>query len=67
MAPPKRKRNIKFKLAVIKFTEQTSGEATARQFGMNPKQVRIVNSHFNFYFEVDQKRARLQGGGREKC
>ena len=39
MATPKRK-HIKFKLTVIKFAEQNSGEATARHFGIDPKRVR---------------------------
>ncbi|XP_010878873.2 uncharacterized protein LOC105016622 isoform X4 [Esox lucius] len=40
MAPPRRKHDIKFKMAVIKFGERNSGEATARHFGVDPKRVR---------------------------
>ena len=62
-----RKFDMTFKLAVVKYAEQHSGEAAARQFNVDPKRVRDwkkLKSEMTFQADSDGKRARLSGGGR---
>ena len=35
-----KKKKFKFKLSVIKYTEENSGEAATRRFSVDPKRVR---------------------------
>ncbi len=69
----RRKKNKKydatFKLGVIKYAEQTSGEAAARAFNVDPKRVREwkkQKGELTLLANKDGKRARLSGGGRKK-
>ncbi|KAJ8397484.1 hypothetical protein AAFF_G00437600 [Aldrovandia affinis] len=67
---PNKKYDVKFKLEVIKYSEQNSAEATARHFGIDPKRVRQWLGQKEKLFNVPpsehRQRARLQGGGRKK-
>ncbi|XP_046880826.1 uncharacterized protein LOC124470774 [Hypomesus transpacificus] len=69
MGKTKRKHNIQFKLQVINYAEQHSGEATARHFNIDSKRVRDWKSQKDDLVcmsQLDQTRARLGGGGRKK-
>ncbi|KAK0134673.1 TBC1 domain family member 13 [Merluccius polli] len=60
--------DLKFKLSVVKFAEQNSGEAAARHFSVDSKRVREWRknkSELQHLSEEDSKRARLRGGGRK--
>ena len=64
-----RKFDVKFKLAVVKYAEQNSGLAAARQFNVDPKRVREWKQKKGELLSqsaIDGKRARLSGGGRKK-
>ncbi|KAK0155317.1 Pogo transposable element with KRAB domain [Merluccius polli] len=68
-ATPRKKYDLKFKLSVVKFAEQNSGEAAARHFSVDPKRVREWRknkSELQHLSEEDSKRARLRGRGRKK-
>ena len=62
---PKRKFDIKFKEKVLKFAEEHSGEKAAKQFVIDPRQIRYWKNEFN---AAKKTRARLAGasGGRRK-
>ena len=65
----KKKYDLKFKLSVIKFAEQNSGEAAARHFSVDPKGVREWRkrkAELQRLSEEDGTRSRLRGGGRKK-
>ena len=65
-----KKYNLKFKLSVVKYTEEYSGQAAARSFSVDPKRVRDWRKNktdFQRLSEEDSKRARLPGGGRKKA
>lgn len=65
----KRKFEMKFKLAVVKYAEQNSGEAAAREFNVDPKRVREwkkKKGELASHAATDATRARLSGGGRKK-
>ena len=69
METKRKKYDLTFKLTVVKFAEQNSGEAAARRFSIDPKRVREWRKHkaeLQRLSEEDDKRARLQGGGRKK-
>ena len=60
---------MKFKLSVVKYAEENSGEAAARCFYVDPKRVRDWRKNrteLQHLSEEDSKRARLPGGGRKK-
>ena len=66
----KRKFDLTFKLAVVRYAEQHSGEAAARQFHVDPRRIREwkkQKSEMTFQADSDGKRARLSGGGRKKA
>lgn len=68
MAPHK-KYDVKFKLNVVQYAEENSGEAAARHFGVDPKRVRKWKKNKTKLQELakeNDKRARLHGGGRKK-
>uniref|UniRef100_A0A671XQP1 HTH CENPB-type domain-containing protein n=1 Tax=Sparus aurata TaxID=8175 RepID=A0A671XQP1_SPAAU len=73
MAPAqkrKQKYDLKFKLSVVKYAEENSGEAAARHFCVDPKRVRDWRKNkkeLQRLSEEDSKRARLPGGGRKKA
>ncbi|KAM4625025.1 uncharacterized protein ACJ7VT_003510 [Polymixia lowei] len=69
MAANRKKYDLKFKLSVVNFAEQNSGEAAARHFSVDPKRVREWKKNkleLQRLPEEDCKRARLRGGGRKK-
>uniref|UniRef100_A0A6Q2ZKZ2 HTH CENPB-type domain-containing protein n=1 Tax=Esox lucius TaxID=8010 RepID=A0A6Q2ZKZ2_ESOLU len=69
METKKKKYDLTFKLTVVKFAEQNSGEAAARHFSIDPKRVREwrkLKAELQRLSEEDNKRARLRGGGRKK-
>ena len=73
MAPVQQKNkkyDLKFKLSVVKYAEENSGEAAARRFSVDPKRVRDWRKNkteLQRLSEEDSKRARLPGGGRKKA
>ncbi|KAL2091434.1 hypothetical protein ACEWY4_013697 [Coilia grayii] len=73
MAPVPRKYkkyNFKFKLSVIKYAEEISGEAAAKHFSVDPKRVREwrkQKSELQRLSEEGSKNVRLPGGGRKKA
>ncbi|KAJ0055712.1 hypothetical protein NL108_009966 [Boleophthalmus pectinirostris] len=73
MAPVQRKNkkyDLKFKLSVVKYAEENSGEAAARRFSVDPKRVRDWRKNKTELLrrsEEDSERARLPGGGRKKA
>ncbi|XP_041959944.1 uncharacterized protein LOC121718798 isoform X2 [Alosa sapidissima] len=70
MTTMRKKYDLAFKLTVVKFAEQNSGEAAARHFSVDPKRVREwrkVKTELERLSEEDCKRARLRGGGRKKA
>ncbi|ROJ25353.1 Pogo transposable element with KRAB domain [Anabarilius grahami] len=60
METKRKKYDLTFKLTVVKFAEQNSGEAAARHFSVDPKRVREWRKN-------KAERARLRGGGRKKA
>ena len=65
----KQKYDLKFKLSVIKYAEENSGEAAASRFSVDPNRVRDWRKNKTEpqrLSEEDSKRARLPGGGRKK-
>ena len=65
-----KKYDLKFKLSVIKYTEENSGEAAARRFSVDPKRGRDGRKNqteLQRLSEEDSNRARLPGGGRKKA
>uniref|UniRef100_A0A672HC15 HTH CENPB-type domain-containing protein n=1 Tax=Salarias fasciatus TaxID=181472 RepID=A0A672HC15_SALFA len=65
-----KKYDLKFKVAVVNYAEQNSGEAAARHFSVDPRRVREWRKNktaLQRLSEVDSKRARLRGGGRKKA
>ncbi|CAJ1086716.1 transcriptional regulator Kaiso isoform X1 [Xyrichtys novacula] len=65
----KRGFDLTFKLAVVKYAEQHSGEGAARQFHMDLNSIREwkkQKSEMTFQADSDGKCARLSGGGRKK-
>ena len=56
---------MKFKLSVLKYAEENSGEAAARRFSVDPKRVR--ETELQRLSEEDSNRARLPAGGRKKA
>uniref|UniRef100_A0A672LAG7 HTH CENPB-type domain-containing protein n=1 Tax=Sinocyclocheilus grahami TaxID=75366 RepID=A0A672LAG7_SINGR len=70
METKRKKYDLTFKLTVVKFAEQNSGEAAARHFSVDPKRVREWRKNkaeLQRLSEEDDKRARLRGGGRKKA
>ncbi|XP_041959948.1 uncharacterized protein LOC121718798 isoform X4 [Alosa sapidissima] len=70
MTTKKKKFDLAFKLTVVKFAEQNSGEAAARHFSVHPRSVlkwRKIKTELERLSEEDCKRARLRGGGRKKA
>ncbi|XP_076137522.1 uncharacterized protein LOC143120928 isoform X3 [Alosa pseudoharengus] len=70
MMTKRKKYDLAFKLTVVKFAEQNSGEAAARHFSVDPKRVREwrkIKTELERLSEEDYKRARLRGGGRKKA
>lgn len=70
METKRKKYDLTFKLTVVKFAEQNSGEAAARHFSVDPKRVREWRKNkaeLQRLSEEDVKRARLRGGGRKKA
>ena len=73
MAPVQKKYkkyDLKFKLSVVKYAEENSGEAAARRFSVDPKRVRDwrkSKTELQRLSEEDSNRARLPGGGRKKA
>ncbi|XP_049442137.1 transcriptional regulator Kaiso isoform X1 [Epinephelus fuscoguttatus] len=64
-----RKFDMEFKLAVVKYAEQHSGEAAAREFNVDPRRVREwkkKKGEMASQAATDAKRLRLSGGGRKK-
>ena len=64
------KYNLKFKLSVVKYAEENSGEAAARRFSVDPMRVRDWRKNkteLQRLSEEDSNRARLPGGGRKKA
>ena len=72
MAPvqQKNKYDLKFKISVVKYAEEKSGEAAARRFSVDPKtgrDCRKNQTELQRLSEEDSSRARLPGGGRKKA
>ncbi|ROJ57631.1 Synaptonemal complex protein SC65 [Anabarilius grahami] len=70
METKRKKYDLTFKLTVVKFAEQNSGEAAARHFSVDPKRVREWRKNkaeLQRLSKEDDKRARLRGGGRKKA
>ena len=62
-----KKYDLKFKLSVIKYAEENSGEAAARRFSVDPKRVRDWRKNkteLQSLSQEDSNRVRLPGGGR---
>ena len=60
-----KKYDLKFKLSVVKYAEENSGEAAARRFSVDSKRVR--ETELQRLSEEDSNRARLPGGGRKRA
>ena len=60
-----KKYHLKFKLSVVKYAEENSGEAAARCFSVDQKRVR--ETELERLSEEDINRARLPAGGRKKA
>ncbi|KAG1968293.1 pogo transposable element with KRAB domain [Pimephales promelas] len=70
MATKRKQYDLTFKLTVVKFAEQNSGEAAARHFSVDPKRVREWRKNKAELQRLSNeggKRARLRGGGRKKA
>ena len=73
MAPVQQKKikyELKFKLSVIKYAEENSGEAAAWSFSVDPMRGRDWwknQTELQYLSEEDSNRARLPGGGRKKA
>ena len=65
MQQKNKKYDLKFKLSVVKYAEENSGEAAARRFSVDPKRVR--ETELQRLSEEDSNRARLPAGGRKKA
>ena len=63
---PRRKFEIQFKEKVLKSAEEHSGEKAAKQFNIDPKQIRYWKKQKNELNATKKNRARLAGGGRKK-
>ena len=66
----KQKYDLKFKLSVIKYAKENSGEADTRFLSVDSKRVRDWRKNkmeLQRLSEEDSKRARLPGGGRKKA
>ncbi|KAL2098760.1 hypothetical protein ACEWY4_005240 [Coilia grayii] len=65
---PKRKFTVAFKLEVLKYATENSGEQTARHFNIDARQVRAWKKQKNALVDaaklISPRRARIQGGGR---
>ncbi|XP_062395903.1 zinc finger protein 135-like [Sardina pilchardus] len=62
--------NLAFKLRVLKFAEEHSGEATARHFSVDPRSIRLWRKNkaeLQSLAKEDCNRARLRGGGRKRA
>ena len=69
METERKKYDLAFKLTVVKFAEQNSGEAAGRHFSIDPKRVREWRKHkaeLQRLSEEDNKSTRLRVGGRKK-
>uniref|UniRef100_A0A673H0R0 HTH CENPB-type domain-containing protein n=1 Tax=Sinocyclocheilus rhinocerous TaxID=307959 RepID=A0A673H0R0_9TELE len=70
METKRKKYDLTFKLTVVKFAEQNSGEAAARHFSVDPKRAKRVRKNkaeLQRLSEEDDKRARLARLGRKKA
>ena len=73
MAPVQQKNkkyDLKFKISVVKYAEENTGEAAARCFSVDPKIVRHGRKNqteLQRLSEEDSSRARLPAGGRKKA
>ena len=62
--------DLKFKLSVLKYAEEKSGETAARHFSVDPKRVRDwwkTKMELQCLSEEDSKRASLHAEGRKKA
>lgn len=64
---PRRKFRVSWKLEVLNYAEATSGEAAARHYNIDAKQIRVwKKQRAELEALAEGTRARLQGGGRRR-
>lgn len=68
--PPKRSYDVDFKLSAVNFAKDSSVEAAARHYGVDPKRIREWRTQKDrlesLQTEKRAKRKRLDGGGSKK-